>query len=75
MGKPTLLGKNWLCQVKLDWGKVFSITNVGSSSINARLEKLLSKHSELFEDSYQCMKGFEAYITMKDGAKPVFAKP
>ena len=23
--KSTLLGKNWLAQIKLDWGRVFSI--------------------------------------------------
>jgi hypothetical protein len=29
----------------------------------------------MFEDSYERMKGFEAHITMKDGARPVFVKP
>ena len=28
----------------------------------------------MFEDSYEGMKGFEAHITMKDGARPVFIK-
>ena len=36
---------------------------------------LLAKHSDLFEDSYEGMKGLEAHITMKDGAKPIFVKP
>jgi hypothetical protein len=29
----------------------------------------------MFEDSYEGMKWFEAHITMKDGARPVFVKP
>ena len=32
-------------------------------------------NSELFKDSYEGMKGLEAHITMKDGAKPIFIKP
>ena len=34
-----------------------------------------TKHSELFEVSYEGMKGLEAHITIKDGAKPIFIKP
>ena len=26
-GKPTLLGRNWLSQVKLEWGEIFHVTN------------------------------------------------
>jgi hypothetical protein len=29
----------------------------------------------MFKDSYEGMKRFEAHITMKDGARPVFVKP
>ena len=38
---------------------------------------LLSKYvcQSMFEDSYEGMKWFEAHITMKDGARPVFVKP
>jgi hypothetical protein len=33
-----------------------------------QLNVLLSKYENMFEDSYKGMKGFEAHITMKDGA-------
>ena len=41
----------------------------------SQLHDLLAKHSELFKDSYEGMKGLEAHITMKDGAKPILEKP
>ncbi|CAB4021332.1 Transposon Ty3-I Gag-Pol poly [Paramuricea clavata] len=75
VGKPTLLGKNWLAQMKLDWGRVFSIKTSEQSNARDQLNVLLSKYKNMFEDSYEGMKGFEAHITMKDGARPVFVKP
>jgi len=35
---------------------------------------MLSKHSELFTESYEGMKGLEVHITMKGDAKPIFVK-
>jgi hypothetical protein len=75
VGKPTLLGKNWLAQMKLDWGRVFSIKTSEQSNARDQLNVLLSKYKNMFEDSYEGMKGFEAHITMKDGARTVFIKP
>ncbi|XP_078353369.1 uncharacterized protein LOC144638095 [Oculina patagonica] len=73
--KPTLLGRNWLKHVKLEWGEIFSVTSCESTSAKRQIDDLLAKHSELFEESYEGMKGLEAHITMKDGAKPIFIKP
>ena len=73
--KPTLLGRNWLSHIRLEWGEVFSLTRSESESAKSQLDGLLAKHSELFKDSYEGMKGLEAHITMKDGAKPIFIKP
>ena len=41
----------------------------------SQLDDLLAKQSELFEDSYEGMKGLEAHVTMEDGARPIFVKP
>lgn len=38
-GKPTLLGKNWLGHVKLEWGEIF----IQFTSANGQLDDLLSK--------------------------------
>ena len=73
--KPTLLGRNWLNRIKLAWGEIFSLTRSGLEDAKSQLDDLLAKHSDLFEDSYEGMKGLEAHITMKDGAKPIFIKP
>ena len=73
--KPTLLGRNWLNRINIEWGEIFSLTRSESQSAKSRLDDLLAKHSELFEDSYEGMKGSEAHITIKDGAKPIFIKP
>jgi len=73
--KPTLLGRNWLNRIKLEWGEIFSLTRSGLEDAKRQLDYLLAKHSDLFEDSYEGIKGLEARITMKDGAKPIFIKP
>ncbi len=74
-GKLTLLGKNWLAHIKLDWGRIFSVRSSEQSNARRQLEELLSKYKRIFEDSYEGMKGFEAHITMKEGVRPVFVKP
>ena len=73
--KPTLLGWNWLNRIKLARGEIFSLTRSGLEDAKSQLDDLLAKHSDLFKDSYEGMKGLEAHITMKDGAKPIFVKP
>lgn len=74
-GRPTLLGRDWLACIKLDWGKIFSVESLEQNCAEDQLNKLLLKYGNLFEESYEGMKGFQAHITMKDDAKPVFVKP
>ena len=73
-GKPTLLNKNWLRQIKLVWGEFFSVSNENPISAEGQLSNLLSKYHELFTDSYEGMKGLEAHISMKSNVKPIFVK-
>jgi len=70
--KPSLLGRNWLNRIKLAWDEIFSLTRSRLECAKSQLDDLLAKHSHLFEDSYEGMKGLEAHITMKDDAKPIF---
>ena len=56
--KPTLLGKNWLRHIKLECSP-----QGDASSADSQLNDLLSKHSELFTENYEGMKGLEAHIT------------
>ena len=71
---PTLLGKNWLHQIKLQWGEIFSFSSGDLGGAKDQLNDLLSKQSKLFTDNYEGMKGLEAHITMKSDAKPIFVK-
>ncbi|PFX22898.1 hypothetical protein AWC38_SpisGene12555 [Stylophora pistillata] len=74
-GKPTLLGRDWLTRVKLDWEKIFQIRSPEPHGNTNQLNNLISKHKVLFEESYKDLQGLEAHITIKKVAKPVFFKP
>ena len=55
---PLLLGRNWLNRIKLVWaGEIFSLTRSGLEDAKSQLDDLLAKHSELFKDSYEGMRG------------------
>ena len=73
---PTLLSENWLRVIKLEWGEIliFSVSSKYPTSAESKLSELLSKHKELFTESYEGMTGLEAHITMKDNVEPVFMK-
>ena len=68
---PSLLGKDWLKQVKLDR------RSVGLSSIDKRKSKvveLLSKYSGMFEEGPSVMSTFKAKLDLKPECKPKFYK-
>ena len=80
VNKPTLLGRNWLQKVKLNWGEIFNVTKVNTQTYTdhnekSKLDELLAKHKSMFDDSYEGMKVFEAHITIRGDAKPVFLPP
>ena len=72
--KPTLPDKNWLRYSKIQWGEIFCSPKGDALSADSQLNDLLSKHSELFTESYEGMKDLEAHITTRDDARPVFVK-
>ena len=62
-GKPTLLGQNWLEKIKIDWNKVFSLSQTSGS-----------EYANLFREGYDGMKGIKAHIRVRDGASPIYFK-
>ena len=68
--RPTLLGRDWLGKLKLDWNNIFSV-----ESSKSRLDSLLTKHGEMFADSYTGITGHTAHIRLKQDAKPVYCRP
>ena len=68
--KPTLMGKNWLRKLKLDWRNVLH-----TETTSTRLSQLLQQYDGMFADSYEGISGVEAHVRIKDGAVPVYCKP
>ena len=46
---PSLLGRDWLKEVKLDWKKSFKM-NMDEKQVESRLEELINQYSEVFEE-------------------------
>ena len=40
--RPTLLGRNWVCQIKMEWGEIFSISDGNLVSAQSQLNDILS---------------------------------
>ncbi|XP_041435047.1 uncharacterized protein K02A2.6-like [Xenopus laevis] len=72
--RPTLLGRNWLKHLKLNWAKIFTIKQT-EATFHKNLEQVLSKHDSLFKEDFGSIKGLKATITVNSGAKPIFHKP
>ena len=64
---PTLLGRNWLQHVQLDWKAIHHVTPVG-------LEEVLGKHEEVFRDELGTYRDYEAHIEVEPGAQPHYSK-
>ena len=64
---PTLLGRNWLSQLKLNWEKIHQVS---SPSLCA----LLSKYDKLFQEGLGTFKDHEAKIEIDPNATPRFCK-
>ena len=62
---PTLLGRDWLCQIQLNWKEIHQ---VHSSS----LQSLLARYSSVFEEGLGMLKGFKAKIYVDPDAPPRF---
>lgn len=64
---PSLLGRNWLAQVKLNWYEIFWVQN-------ATLNELLEKHKMVFGTDLGTAKGFKAKILVEPNAPPKFLR-
>jgi len=60
---PTLLGRNWLKAIRLNWKSVHY-------TVHAGLTKLLDQYSEVFEDGIGTFKGYEAHLEIDPNAQP-----
>ena len=69
---PTLLGREWLRSIQLDW-KTIGLAALDSS--HARLEALLKDYNEIFQDELGTMKSIRASLKLKDDITPRFHRP
>nr|MCH9717641.1 DDE-type integrase/transposase/recombinase [Gammaproteobacteria bacterium] len=64
---PSLLGRNWLHSLRLDWNTVLSLKNINLTSV-------LENHSQIFDDSLGTLKGFKVKLFVDSETKPIFCK-
>ena len=63
---PSLLGRDWLASLKLDWKQIFTVHSHKS------LQDVLDAHQEVFEDGLGVVKGVTAAIHVDPTATPQF---
>ena len=68
---PTLLGRDWLKHIVLDWKQLNTIRQASQK----RLDQLLEEHTEVFKDELGSLKDVKVHIHVKPDAKPHFYKP
>ena len=64
---PSLLGRNWLAKIRLDWHEI--------KSVRSAVDNLLSKYNELFRDELGTLSGITAELIVQPGAPAKFFKP
>ena len=66
---PSLLGRDWLGKLRLDWSKLYSIWSQHSA-----LDNVLAKHQALFKDELGTVRGTTAKIHVAPEVHPRFHK-
>ena len=63
---PSLFGRNWLRNIKLNWGSI--------EKISCDLDNVLAKHKSVFNDELGTRQGTKAKLFVKPDSKPKFFK-
>ena len=69
---PSLMGRDWLYKLKPNLGIFHTSIHVGMDN---HIQKLLSRHSELFKDELGLMKGVTVKLYVDPSATPRFFRP
>ena len=69
---PTLLGRDWLQFVRLDWHSL-GVAYVEERSLT--LKDVIEEQSEVFRDELGLITKYKAKLAVKPGAKPIFVCP
>lgn len=64
---PSLLGRDWLTEIRLDWEKIKVVHETGLSGV-------LNRHHQLFQPGLETFQGHKARIVVNPQAKPKYCK-
>ena len=67
---PSLLWRNWLERIKLNWREIKAISTHSTGS----LEYLLDKYGDIFKSELGTIKSFAAKLEVRPGEQPKFCK-
>ena len=67
---PTLLGRNWLKYLRLDWKQISQLHSVKMQ----KLHTVLDRHSSVFQDGLGSIEPYRVSLQVQDDAKPKFYK-
>ncbi|XP_057298423.1 uncharacterized protein K02A2.6-like [Hydractinia symbiolongicarpus] len=67
---PSLLGRDWLKVIKLDWPSLFQVKH----SSNTNLQQILVQHAAVFTESMGLLKDFRVHIHVDSSVAPKFCK-
>ena len=67
---PSLMGRDWLRQIRQDWKSKHSLTAASSSN----LQMILDNHAAVFAEDLGCVKGVKAKIYVDPEARTRFCK-
>ena len=69
---PSLLGRNWLEVLRLDW-KTIGLARAFSRQ--SQVDALLKEYNDVFQVGLGSMSHFKACLHVKEGSMPVFHRP
>jgi len=70
---PVLMGRNWLYKIRSDWCAIKSLKfSQATPPAKERLDTMLDKYSDVFEDKLGKFKSARAKLTLKEDAQAHF---
>ena len=68
---PSLLGRNWLNHINLNWKKLFTVCTARFGSLYA----LMQRHRQLFAEGVGTVEPYKVSLKVQQEAEPRFLKP
>ena len=72
---PSLLGRNWLHTIRLNWNRILKVEAPHSDftdSTNQKLQATIQRHPNVFKPGLCTMRRITAKLELKDDARPKF---